>query len=82
MSDNEGNALRNAANAIAGAAIKDGERVIGYDMSEKAFKEQMTLIKVFMNEDRKEATGEAFNQNEVDLLDSIFGTTEDFNPEF
>lgn len=88
LSDNEGNALRNAANAIAGTAIKTGnvakgtQRVIGYDMSESEFKKQMTQIKTMMNLARQRATGETFTNDEKDLLDTIYGSTVEFNPVF
>ncbi len=81
LSDNEGQALRNAANAIANTAIKDSsDRVIGYDMSEKTFKNQMEQIKYMMDLARQRATGQTFSSDERNLLDSVYDT--DFNPEF
>lgn len=90
LSDNEGQALRNAANAIAGTAIKSGnlekgtQRVIGYDMSEKAFKEQMTIIQNSIRKVYERASGEAFTPEEQAILDSLDATRDaiDFNPAF
>jgi len=77
LSDNEGNALRNAANAIAGTAIKRGEgdktRVIGYDMSENEFNHQMTIIQDTMRRARERTTGQIFTNDEEYALDNIFG---------
>lgn len=83
LSDNEGQALRNAANAIANTAIKDkSERVIGYDMSQKEFSNQMEQIKTLMNLARQRAIGEVFTNDEKDLLDTFYGETVEFNPAF
>ena len=88
LSDNEGAALRNAANAIAGTSIKSGDvakgnqRVVGYDMSEKEFKKQMTQIQTMMNLARQRATGETFTSDETDLLDTFYGSTVEFNPAY
>lgn len=79
LSDNEGMALRNAANAIASTAIKTGSaskgdlKVIGYDMSEKEFKKQMTIIQDTIKRARERATGEIFDSDEQNILDNAFG---------
>ena len=77
LSDAEGAALRNAANAIAGARIceggtcKDGARTIGYDMSEREFKKQMAIIERNMNIAYKKATGDSFTPGEKALFDAM-----------
>lgn len=80
LSDNEGNALRNAANAIAATAIKIGSnekgnlKVIGYDMSESEFKKQMGIIQDTMRRAREKATEQMFSTDEQNTLDSVFGS--------
>jgi len=84
LSDNEGAALRNAANAIASTAIKKDDRVVGYDMSEETFKSQMKIIQDTMRRAYVKATGESFTSEEKSTLDAIYGASDmlNFNPVF
>ena len=45
LSDQERIMLQNAATSIGGATVKQGDRVIGYQMSEEAFKKELGTIK-------------------------------------
>lgn len=85
LSDNEGNALRKAANAIAGTSFTNSEdRVIGYDMSEKEFKAQMSIVQATMQRAYEKATGNAFTSDEqaaFDRIDEVNSQLE-FNPAF
>lgn len=81
LSDNEGQALRNAANAIAQTAIRDkNDKVVAYDMSERAFKSEMQIIKDSVQRIYERASGELVSDDEQELLDSVFEL--DFNPAF
>lgn len=81
LSDNEGQALRNAANAIAQTAIRDSnDRVVAYDMSEKAFKNEMQIIKDSVQRIYERTSGNLVSDEETELLDSVFEL--DFNPAF
>ena len=84
LSDNEGAALRNAANAIASTAIKKDERVIAFDMSEKEFRKQMKIIQDTMFRAYQKATKESFSPDEQAVFDEIGMTLQEtsFNPAY
>jgi len=80
LSDNEGQALRNAANAIAQTAIKDDGKVIGYDMSEKLFRQEIGIIREMTRRANERASGELFTTDEQDIFDELFN--QQINPAF
>jgi len=75
LTDREGDALRKAANAISGAAIERDGKVIGYDMSEKEFKQKMKTTQDLMRKAYEKATGKVFDSAEQTDLDKAFGDT-------
>lgn len=84
LTDREGNALRTAANAIAGSKIEKDGRVIGYDMSETEFKRQMGIVLGAIKYAREQNTGTVFTQDELDTLNNIQQATStiNFNPRY
>jgi len=82
LSDNEGQALKNSANAISGTAIKKDEKVIGYDMSEKEFKNQMNIVKKYMQLSYERATGNLTTPEEDAYFDAMENINQSFNPSF
>jgi len=71
----EQDALTNAAIAIGNARIYSGKgeekKVIGYDMSEKEFKNQMGIIKANADLAYNRATGESFTPEEQEFFNSL-----------
>lgn len=73
LTDREGDALRRAGNAIAGSVIERDGKVIGYDMSESEFKNQLQIIKSNMIRAYEKSTGKIFSTQEQKDLDEFFG---------
>jgi hypothetical protein len=74
LTDKEGQALRNAGTAISNSVIERDGKVIGYDMSEKEFKNQLNIIKTNMLKAYEKATGKIFTTDESSQLDNFFPT--------
>ena len=88
LSDREGDALRSAALAVNQTAIhKGGEvsgKVIGYDMSEKEFKNQLTILQTEIKRLYQKTTGDVFTfeeKAELEALDDALSPGQ-FNPAF
>ena len=77
LSDNEGKALRAAANAISsrriceGGSCTDGGKTIGFDMSETEFRKQMDILQSTIHIAYERATGEIYTSDEQDFWNSL-----------
>jgi hypothetical protein len=72
LSDREGAALRAAASAIGQTAIRNNDdKVVGYDMSERAFKEQLNILLDGVQRAHIKVTGEQFTEEENELFDEL-----------
>jgi hypothetical protein len=75
ITEREGEKLQNAATKIGTWEIKDSKgRVIGYNASEKDFKDEMNKIKNSTNTILNAARGNIMDEDEQSLLDNVFST--------
>lgn len=91
LSNAEGEALRKAATRLQAARICDGEnnactegsRVIGYDMTEKQFRQEVGVIRERLEFNRKKWSKEQFPEDEKAVFDAVEqGDLSGFDPSF
>lgn len=81
LSDGELGILANSATAINNWAIKDKEgNVVGYNVSESAFNDELDTIKMLTQRALQQQQGSLFSPEEQDVLNELGATS--FNPSF
>ncbi len=81
ITEREGAKLQQAATKIGTWEVKNkNDEVIGYNVSEKDFKDEITRIKEATNRILTEARGNALSEDEQAIIDSIYGNSLQADP--
>lgn len=81
LSDAELQILAASATAINSWALKDGEQVYGYEISEAAFKRELDNIKMLTERALVQSGQSLIDDDESALLDQLYSEAAPFNPQ-